>query len=182
MRSKILTYVHGFHGNGGHFENSKTWMHLLRLGSTFLWSSVEIESSVSENLVGQNRSKKRRNNNINNNKKRCKNNRSPNFAWGLNDNNNIIIDCVWMQTQKSPNDPHIRIRACGCKFHHYQLFPHFKILLDINLHWNQRPLTIWRPTMDINSQHHNLLGNHISPISKDLCIFLAAILDSKWPS
>jgi hypothetical protein len=36
----------------------------------------------------------------------------------------IIItrfDCVWMQTQKSPNDPHIRIRACGCKFHHYQL-------------------------------------------------------------
>jgi hypothetical protein len=34
--------------------------------------------------------------------------------------------CVWMQTQKSPNDPHIRIRACGCKFHHYQLIPHFK--------------------------------------------------------
>jgi hypothetical protein len=40
------------------------------------------------------------------------------------------FDCVWMQTQKSPNDPHIRIRACGCKFHHYQLIPHFKILLD----------------------------------------------------
>jgi hypothetical protein len=31
-----------------------------------------------------------------------------------------MFDCVWMQTQKSPNDPHIRIRACGCKFHHYQ--------------------------------------------------------------
>ena len=46
----------------------------------------------------------------------------------------IIItrfDCVWMQTQKFPNNPHIRI-------------PHFKILLDINLHWNRRPLTIWR--------------------------------------
>ena len=23
------------------------------------------------------------------------------------------FDCVWMQTQKSPNDTHIRIRACG---------------------------------------------------------------------
>ena len=28
------------------------------------------------------------------------------------------FDCVWMQTQKSPNDPHIRNLACGCKFHH----------------------------------------------------------------
>jgi hypothetical protein len=49
----------------------------------------------------------------------------------------IIItrfDCVWMQTQKPPNDTHIRIRACGCKFHHYQPIPHFKILLDINFH------------------------------------------------
>ena len=58
----------------------------------------------------------------------------------------IIItrfDCVWMQTQKSQNDPHIRIRACGCKFHHYQPIPHFKILLDINFHWNRRPLTKW---------------------------------------
>jgi hypothetical protein len=27
-----------------------------------------------------------------------------------------------MQTQKSPNDPHIRIRACGCKFHHYTYY------------------------------------------------------------
>ena len=66
------------------------------------------------------------------------------------------FDCVWMQTQKFPNDPHIRIRACGCKFHHYKPIPHFKILLDINFHWNRRPLTIWRPTMDINLQHHNL--------------------------
>ena len=37
---------------GGHFENSKTWMHHLRWGSTFLWSLVKIGSSVSENLVG----------------------------------------------------------------------------------------------------------------------------------
>jgi hypothetical protein len=40
------------------------------------------------------------------------------------------------------NDP-------DCKFHHYQPIPHFKILLDINVHWNRRPLTIsrfcWRP-------------------------------------
>jgi hypothetical protein len=43
------------------------------------------------------------------------------------------FDCVWMQTQKSTNVPHIRIRACGCKFH-YQPIPHFKILLDINFH------------------------------------------------
>jgi hypothetical protein len=47
-----------------------------------------------------------------------------------------------MQTEKSPNDPHIRIRACGCKFLNYQ--HRFKILLDINFHWNRRPLTIWR--------------------------------------
>jgi hypothetical protein len=46
------------------------------------------------------------------------------------------FDCVWMQTQKSLNNPHIRIRACGCKFHHYQPIPHFKILLDINFHGN----------------------------------------------
>ena len=54
------------------------------------------------------------------------------------------FDFVWMQTQKSPNDPHIRIPACGCKFHHYQPIPYFKILLDIYFHWNRRPLTIWR--------------------------------------
>jgi hypothetical protein len=51
---------------GGHFENSKTWMHLLRWGSTFLWSLVKIGSSVSENLVGQNRGKNKRKNNNNN--------------------------------------------------------------------------------------------------------------------
>jgi hypothetical protein len=38
--------------NGSHFENSKTWMHLLRWGSTFLWSLVKIGSSVSENFGG----------------------------------------------------------------------------------------------------------------------------------
>jgi hypothetical protein len=32
--------------------------------------------------------------------------------------------------------------------------------------------------MDINSQHHNLLGNQISPKSEDSCI-LAAIFGSK---
>jgi hypothetical protein len=35
-------------------------------------------------------------------------------------------------------------------------------------------------TMDINSQHQNLLANQFSPKSEDFCI-LAAILDSKWP-
>jgi hypothetical protein len=34
--------------------------------------------------------------------------------------------------------------------------------------------------MDINWQHHNLLGNQILPKSEEFCI-LAAILDSKWP-
>jgi hypothetical protein len=34
-------------------------------------------------------------------------------------------------------------------------------------------------TMDINSQHHNLLGNQIMPKSEDFCI-LAAIFYSKW--
>ena len=72
----------------GHFENSKTWMHLLRWGSTFLWSLVKIGSSVSENLVGQVHSEKKRKNNNNNNKKRCKNNKSPNFVWRLNNNIN----------------------------------------------------------------------------------------------
>jgi hypothetical protein len=69
VRLKILTYVHGFHGNGGHFENSKTRWLLLRWGSTFLGSLVKIGSSVSENLVGQvhGEKKKRKNNNNNNN-------------------------------------------------------------------------------------------------------------------
>ena len=68
MRSKILTYVHGFHGNDGYFEYSKTWRHLLRWGSTFLWSLVKFGSSVSENLVGQVHDEKKRKNNNNNNK------------------------------------------------------------------------------------------------------------------
>jgi hypothetical protein len=44
------------------------------------------------------------------------------------------LDCVWMQTQKSPNDPHIGFRAFGCTLHLYHPIPHFKILLDINVH------------------------------------------------
>jgi hypothetical protein len=92
-----LTYVHGFHGNGGHFENSKTWLHLLRWVSTFLWSLVKIGSSVSENLVGQvHGEKKKRNNNntqCNNNKKRCKNNNS----LGLN-NNKKRCNTISLQT------------------------------------------------------------------------------------
>jgi hypothetical protein len=47
--------------------------------------------------------------------------------------------------------------------------------------------TIWwiqngrhsKPMMEVNSQHHNLLGNQISSKSEDFCI-LVAILDSKW--
>jgi hypothetical protein len=37
-----------------------------------------------------------------------------------------------------------------------------------------------KPTMNINSQHHNLLGNQISSKSEDFYI-VAAILDSRWP-
>jgi hypothetical protein len=37
-----------------------------------------------------------------------------------------------------------------------------------------------KPTFDINSQHHNLLGKKISSKSEDFCI-LAAILNPKWP-
>jgi hypothetical protein len=33
-----------------------------------------------------------------------------------------------------------------------------------------------KPTMDINSQHHNLLGNQISPKSEDFCILVAIII------
>ena len=93
----------------------------------------------------------------------------------------IIItrfDCVWMQTQNFPSDTHFRIRVCGCKFHHYQQILHFIIFLDINVHLNRRPLTIWRPANDIKSQHRNLLGNQISSKSEYFCI-LAAMLDSK---
>jgi hypothetical protein len=35
------------------FWKFQDWMHLLRCGSTFLWSLVKIGSLVSENLVGQ---------------------------------------------------------------------------------------------------------------------------------
>ena len=71
------------------FWKFQDWMHLLRCGSTFLWSLVKIGSLISENLVGQAHSekkkkKKRNNNNNNNNKKRCKNNKFPNFVWELN--------------------------------------------------------------------------------------------------
>ena len=115
-------------------------MHLLRWESTFLWSLVKIGSSVSENLVGQVHGEKKKRKN-NNNKKQCKNNKSPNVVWG----HITRFDCVWMQTHRSPQaTPHIGIRACGCKFHQYQPIPHFKILLNINFHWNRRPLTIWR--------------------------------------
>ena len=69
--------------------------------------------------------------------------------------------------------------------------PNIKIYLETKFRPNQRMFVFWRPfriqngrhskpTMDINSQHHNLLGNQISPKSEDFFI-LAAILDSKWP-
>ena len=119
-----------------------------------------------------------------------------------------------MQTQKSLNNPHIRIRTGGCKFHHYQPIPHFKILLDIHFHWNRtidkmttianqrfisirniiiyleikflpnrRIFVFWRPfwiqngrhskpTMDVNSQHHNLHGNQSSSKSEDFFILI----------
>jgi hypothetical protein len=66
---------------------------------------------------------------------------------------------------------------------------------------NPRPFLIQdgrhsKPTMNINSQHHNLLGNQISPKSEDFCIWrsfytlvtmihrwftMATILNPKWP-
>ena len=68
--------------------------------------------------------------------------------------------------------------------------PNIKIYLETKFRSNRRIFIFWwsfwiqnghhsKPTMDINSQHHNLLGNQISPKSEDFCI-LAAILDSKW--
>jgi hypothetical protein len=65
------------------------------------------------------------------------------------------------------------------------------IYLETKFRSNRRIFVFWRPlwiqsghhskpTMNINSQHHNLLGNQISPKSEDFCI-LAAIMDSKWP-
>ena len=69
--------------------------------------------------------------------------------------------------------------------------PNIKIYLETKFCPNRRIFEFWqpfwiqnghhsKPTMDINSQHPNLLGNQISPKSEDFCI-LVAILDSKWP-
>ena len=58
------------------------------------------------------------------------------------------------------------------------------IYLETKFRPNRRIFVFWRPfwiqnghhskpTMNINSQHHNLLGNQISPKSEDFCIWLA---------
>ena len=60
--------------------------------------------------------------------------------------------------------------------------PNIKIYLQTNFRLNRRIFVFWRPfwiqnghrskpTMDINSHHHNLLGNQISPKSEDFCIW-----------
>ena len=62
------------------------------------------------------------------------------------------------------------------------------IYLEAKFRPNRRIFVFWRPlnghhskpTIDINSQHHNLLGIQISSKLEDFYI-LAAILDSKWP-
>jgi hypothetical protein len=65
------------------------------------------------------------------------------------------------------------------------------IYLEAKFRPNRRSFVFWRsfwiqngrhskPAIDINSQHHNLLGSQISPKSEDFCI-LAVILNSKWP-
>jgi hypothetical protein len=67
--------------------------------------------------------------------------------------------------------------------------PNIKIYLETKFRPNQRIFVFWRPfwiqnghhskpTMDINSQHHNLFGNQILPRSEDFFI-LAAILDGR---
>ena len=111
----------------------------------FLSSFKKIRSTVSEKRDGQNwcrrkkwnnknnNDKKNNNNNRNNNKKQSKTNMSHKLRLGAI----TRFDCVWMQTQKSPSDPPYQNSG-------YQPIPHFKILLDINFHWNRRPLTIWR--------------------------------------
>ena len=40
-----------------------------------------------------------------------------------------------------------------------------------------------KPTMNINSQHHNLLGNQISPKSEDFCIWwpFYTLVTWQWP-
>jgi hypothetical protein len=58
--------------------------------------------------------------------------------------------------------------------------PNIKIYLETKFRPNWRIFVLWqsfwiqnghhsKPTMDINSQHHNLLGNQISPKSEDFC-------------
>ena len=60
--------------------------------------------------------------------------------------------------------------------------PNIKIYLETKFHPNWRIFVFWRPfwiqngrhskpTMDINSQHYNLLGNQISPKSENFCIW-----------
>ena len=60
--------------------------------------------------------------------------------------------------------------------------PNIKIYLETKFRPNQRIFVFWqpfwiqngrnsKPTMDINLQHHNLLGNQISPKSDDFCIW-----------
>ena len=60
--------------------------------------------------------------------------------------------------------------------------PNIKIYLETKFRPNRRIFVFWRsfqnqngrhskPTMDINSQHHNLLGSQISPKSEDFCIW-----------
>jgi hypothetical protein len=60
--------------------------------------------------------------------------------------------------------------------------PYIKIYLETKYRPNRRIFVFWRPfwiqnghhrkpTMNINSQHHNLLGNQISPKSEDFCIW-----------
>ena len=59
--------------------------------------------------------------------------------------------------------------------------PNIKIYLETKFRPNRRIFVFWRsfwiqdshhskPTMNINSRHHNLLGNQISPKSEDFCI------------
>jgi hypothetical protein len=69
---------------------------------------VKIGSSLSENLVGKNRSKKRKKSNNNNKKKRCKNNKFPNFVWELYNNNKVLL-YLDANTEVSKR-PHIRIQ------------------------------------------------------------------------
>ena len=59
-------------------------------------------------------------------------------------------------------------------------FPQIGGFLYFGGHFGFKMSAIANQMMNINSQHHNLLGNQILPKSEDFCI-LAAILDSKWP-